>query len=66
MDATWVPGWEALCQQLASAFTRLTFVTFLHIAAGWVLCRSRPTVTNRVCTLGTTLLGHVAKLSPGG
>lgn len=61
MDATLVPGWEALCQQLASAFTRPTFVTFLHIVTGWVLCRSRPTVTNLVCTVGTNLLGHAAK-----
>jgi hypothetical protein len=61
MDATLVAGWEALCQQLAPAFTRPTFVTFLHIATGWVLCRSRPTVTNLVCTVGTHLLGHVAK-----
>jgi len=61
MDATLVMGWEALCQQLGPAFTRPTFVTFLHIATGWVLCRSRPTVTNLVCTVGTYLLGHVAK-----
>ncbi|MBN1489626.1 MAG: transposase [Phycisphaerae bacterium] len=61
MDATLVAGWEALCQQLAPAFTRPTFVTFLHIATGWVLCRSRPTVTNLVCTIGASLLGHVAK-----
>ncbi len=61
MDATLVTGWEALCQQLAGAFTRPTFVTFLHIATGWVLCRSKPTVTNLVCTIGPSLLGHVAK-----
>ncbi|MCH5373993.1 MAG: transposase [Planctomycetes bacterium] len=61
MDATLVAGWEALCQQLAPAFTRPTLVTFLHIATGWVLCRSRPTVTNLVCTIGASLLGHVAK-----
>lgn len=61
MDATLVAGWTALCQQLAPAFTRPTFYTFLHIATGWVLCRSRPTVTNLVCTIGTSLLGHVSK-----
>jgi hypothetical protein len=61
MDATLVTGWEAICQQLAPAFTRPTFVTFLHIATGWVLCRSRPTVTNLVCTIGRSLLGHAAK-----
>ena len=61
MDATLVTGWEALCQRLASAFTQPTFLTFLHIATGWVLCRSRPTVTNLVCTIGANLLGHVAK-----
>lgn len=61
MDATLVMGWEALCQLLAPAFTRPTFTTFLHIASGWVLCRSKPTVTNLVCTIGTSLLGHAAK-----
>ena len=61
MDATLVPGWEALCQLLASAFTRPTSVTFIHIAAGWVLCRSKPTVTGLVCTIGRSLLGHAAK-----
>jgi len=61
MDATLVTGWEALCQLLGAAFTRPTFITFLHIATGWVLCRSKPTVTNLVCTIGSSLLGHVAK-----
>jgi hypothetical protein len=61
MDATLVAGWEALCQQLASAFAKPTFITFLHVATGWVLCRSRPTVTNLVCTIGTRLLGHAVK-----
>ncbi len=61
MDATLVTGWEALGQRLGAALTRPTFLTFLHIATGWVLCRSKPTVTNRVCTIGSSLLGHVAK-----
>ncbi len=61
MDATLVTGWEALCQQLSPAFTRPTAVTFLHIVTGWVLCRSKPTVTALVCTIGRTLLGHAAK-----
>ncbi len=61
MDATLVTGWSALCQLLESAFTRPTAVTFLHIATGWVLCRSKPTVTNLVCTIGRSLLGHTAK-----
>ena len=61
MDAALVPGWEALCQTLAPAFTKPTFVTFLHIVTGWVLCRSRPTVTCLVCTIGSGLLGHAAK-----
>lgn len=61
MDATLVAGWEALCQLLSPAFTRPTFITFLHIATGWVLCRSRPTVTNLVCTIGSSLLSHVAR-----
>lgn len=61
MDAALVSGWEALCQLLAPAFTRPTFITFLHIVTGWVLCRSKPTVTNLVCTIGATLLSHAAK-----
>ena len=61
MDATLVTGWEGLCQVLGSAFTRPTFSTFLHIATRWVLCRSKPTVTNFVCTIGTSLLRHTAK-----
>jgi hypothetical protein len=61
MDASLITGWESLCQLLGSAFTRPTYITFLHIATGWALCRSRPTVTNLICTIGTSLLGHVAK-----
>jgi len=61
MDVALVSGWMALCQQLAPAFTRPTFITFLHIVTGWVLCRSRPTVTNLICTIGSSLLGHVAR-----
>jgi len=61
MDATLVAGWEALCQLLAPAFTRPTYGTFLHIVTGWVLCRSKPTVTHLVCTIGRSLLGHVVK-----
>ena len=61
MDATLVSGWTALCQLLAPAFTRPTLVTFVHIVTGWVLCRSKPTVTNLVCTIGSSLLGHVAR-----
>jgi hypothetical protein len=61
MDAILGTGWEALCQLLAPAFTRPTFITFLHIVTGWVLCRSKPTVTSLVCTIGQSLLGHAAK-----
>ena len=61
MDAALVTGWEALCQRLGPAFTDPTLITFLHIATGWVLCRSKPTVTNLVCTIGTSLLGQAAK-----
>ena len=61
MDATLVTGWSALCQLLGSAFTQPTSITFLHIVTGWVLCRSKPTVTNLVCTIGRSLLGHAAK-----
>jgi DDE superfamily endonuclease/Archaeal putative transposase ISC1217 len=61
MDATLVTGWEGLCQLLSPAFTQPTFITFLHIATGWALCRSRPTVTNLVCTTGPSLLGHAAR-----
>ncbi len=61
MDAALVTAWKAICQELAPAFTRPTFVTFLHIATGWVLCRSRATVTSLICTIGGSLLGYVAK-----
>lgn len=61
MDAYLVSRWTELCQQLAPAFTAPTLVTFLHIVTGWVLCRSRPTVTDLVRTVGPTLLGHAAK-----
>jgi len=50
-----------MCQELAPAFTSPTFATFVHIATGWVLCRSRPTVTNLVRTIGDGLLGHAVK-----
>jgi hypothetical protein len=61
MDATLVTAWKALCQMLEPAFTQPTFVTFLHVATGWVLCRSKPTVTSLVCTIGDRLLGQAAK-----
>jgi len=61
MDATLVAGWKDLCQQLAPAFTAPTLVTFLHLATGWVLCRSRPAVTSLVLTVGERLLGHAAR-----
>lgn len=61
MDATLVTAWTAICQLLASAFTEPTLVTFVHIATGWVLCRSKPTVTNLVGTIGRSLLGHAVR-----
>lgn len=61
MDASLVAAWKDLCQLLSPAFTGPTLVTFLHVASGWVLCRSRPTVTSLVLTIGTRLLGHAAK-----
>lgn len=61
MDVTLVSGWEAVCQRLSPAFTEPTFITFIHIATGWVLCRSRPTVTNLLCTIGSSLLSHAAR-----
>jgi len=61
MEATLVTAWTALCQLLMPAFTQPTSVTFVHVATGWVLCRSKPTVTNLVGTIGRSLLGHVAK-----
>jgi hypothetical protein len=61
MDAALVSGWEALCQIFAPAFTQPTWIIFLHITTGWVLCRSKPTVTNLVCTAGPSLLGHAAR-----
>jgi hypothetical protein len=61
MDAELVSAWKDLCQQLAPAFTARTYVTFLHVVTGWVLCRSRPAVTGLVLTVGSRLLGHAAK-----
>ena len=61
MDATLVTAWTGLCQLLESAFTKPTFDTFVHIVSGWVLCRSKPTVTNLVRTIGDRLLGRKAK-----
>ena len=61
MDADLITSWTRICQELAPAFTRPTFVTFLHIVTGWVLCRSKPTVTSLICTMGQSLLGHVVK-----
>ena len=50
-----------LCHELSPAFTRPTCITFLHLATGWVLCRSRPTVTSLICTIGSSLLNHAAR-----
>ncbi|NLX14996.1 MAG: transposase [Phycisphaerales bacterium] len=61
MDATLVTAWTAICQQVSSAFTAPTVITFLHIATGWVLCRSKPTVTSLISTIGRSLLRHTAK-----
>src|SRR3990172_9118700 len=61
MDAALVAAWRAICQDLALAFSAPPFATFLPIVTGWVLCRSRPTVTNLIGTIGESLLGHVAK-----
>ena len=61
MDAALVTAWKASCQELAGAFTGPTFSNFLLIATGWVLCQSRPTVTNLVRAIGENLLGHAVK-----
>jgi hypothetical protein len=61
MDAALVSGWTSLCQELAPAFTAPTIVTMLHLLTGWVMCRGRATVTNFICTIGASLLGHPAK-----
>ena len=61
MDAAFVEAWRAVCQVLGGAFTQQTGVTFLRITTGWVLCRSKPTVTTLVCTIGHSLLGHDPK-----
>lgn len=61
MDATLVSAWVSLCQLLSPAFTSATFATFLHIVTGWVLCRSKPLVTNLICTIGPSLLSHAAR-----
>ncbi len=61
MDANLVTAWTALCQMVTPAFSQPTSITFVHIATGWILCRSKPTVTNLVGTIGHSLLGHMAK-----
>ena len=61
MDEDVVTAWKDLCQELAPAFTVRTYVTFLHVATAWALCRSRPAVTGLVQTVGGRLLGHAAK-----
>jgi hypothetical protein len=61
MDTTLVAAWQELCQQLEQTFTQPTYITFLQIVTAWVLCRSKPTVTNLVRTIGPKLLGHAAK-----
>src|SRR4051812_11347922 len=61
MDGALIAGWKDVCQQLAPAFTAPTVVTFLHLAAGWVLCRSRPAVTSLAVTVGEKSLGHAAR-----
>ena len=61
MKAPFSAGWEALGHRLAPAFTGPTYVIFLHPAAGWVPCQSRPTATNLVGTIGSLLPGHTAR-----
>jgi hypothetical protein len=61
MDASLVAAWQELCQLLSDAFTKPTFLSFLHLATGWVLCRSQPAVTNLIRTIGPSLLGQAAK-----
>ena len=61
MDAAFVEAWRATCQAVGGTLTQPSCVTFLQIATGWVLCRSKPTVTNLVRTIGGSLLGHAAK-----
>lgn len=61
MDAAFVDAWRAICQVLEPSFSGRSFATFLQLATGWALCRSKPTVTNLVCTIGGSLLGHAAK-----
>lgn len=61
MDAAPVTAWTAIGQLLSPAFAQPTSVTFIHIAPGRVLCRSKPTVTSLVGTIGRSPLGHVAR-----
>ena len=61
MDLALVHAWKAVCQELYPAFSSPSTVTLLHICTGWVLCQSKPTVTNLICTIGDKLFGHVAK-----
>ncbi len=61
MDATLVSAWNALCQELAPAFTTPTLLTFIHLITGWVLCPGRAVVTHFICTIGASLLGQASK-----
>lgn len=61
MDATLVTSWKSFCQILEPALAGPTLPTLLHVLTGWVLCRSKPTVTNLVRTIGPRLLGLAAR-----
>lgn len=61
MDATLVTAWKSLCQILEPALAGPTATSLLHVLTGWVLCRSKPTVTNLVRTIGPQLLGVAAR-----
>lgn len=61
MDATLVTSWKSFCQILAPALAGPTLTSLLHVLTGWVLCRSKPTVTNLVRTIGPRLLGVAAQ-----
>ncbi len=61
MDATLVTAWKSFCQMLEPALAGPTATSLLHVLTGWVLCRSKPTVTNLVRTIGPQLLGVAAQ-----
>lgn len=48
MDVSILPTFAALCSRFASVFTRPSLANFTTLAAGWILCQARHTVSGAV------------------